>query len=259
MLSRYLNSKLTKPLRTLVASQFCTSQVSNLDFTEYTRVYRRHLPTDEYEYIIEDQANKVSFSLPEDATLEDLKSAFQGQSADIKSFQAYSIDLAEFANVTKLTDLSNETHYIVLNNKNLCKVTSLDLSEADKLDQGYLKREEKCLNVGLPFMEQQMLLTYLKRVDNLNKQTLGKFLFADEDCVEGKIDKKIIIKNLLDGIIDSKNQQEGDELRLVEAYNEQVARLEELKEQKQQLEAKVKFRVIIKSDNYRHILQQNGK
>jgi len=127
---------------------------------------------------------------------------------------------------------------MVLNNKNLCKVVSLDQDEADRVSQAYRSKEERCLNIGLPFIEQQMIINYLKRVDFLNRSTLGKNLFSDENIFEGKVDKKIILKNLLDGIIDAKNQQEGDEEQMVQLYQQHRIRFEQLKEQKEIIEKK---------------------
>jgi len=239
MLSRFLRTKTSLSLGSLIAPKFCSTPIpKHLDFNEFTRVYRRTLPTEELEYTIEDQGKKVSFTIAEDSTIQDLKAAFQAQSPDIQSLQALSIDLAEYANLTKLSELGNETHYMVLNDKNLCKVVSLDLDEADLVSRAYRSKEERCLNIGLPFIEQQMIINYLKRVDFLNRATIGKNLFSDDNVFEGKVDKKVILKNLLDGIIDHKNQQEGDEEQMIQLYQQHRIRLEQLKEQKEVIEKK---------------------
>lgn len=244
MFSRCLKLVTHRPVYSYNFSRFSTvntvpNSLAHLNFAEYIKVYRHQLRTDEFEYILEDEAKRLSLTLPEDASLADLKTELKSKSNDIKSIEVYSMDLAELANVTKLADLGTEGHYLVLNNKELCKVKSLDLTESDAFEQTYKGREEMCANIGLPFIEQQIILNYLKRVDVLNKQSLGKNLFADSDNCEGKIDKNIIIQNLLDGVINDKNQMISNEESLIEYYNAEKRKLEELQAQHDFIEQKV--------------------
>ena len=263
MLSRCLRSKLPRLFQNaILLPRFSTAVTANnsLDFSDYTRIVRRNLRTDEFEYTIEDEANKASFTVSEDATIADLRQALQGQSADIKAIQILSIDLAEIANVTKLADLGNEPHYIILNNKEVCKVLIPELSAADKMEEAYRRREENCENIGLPFIERKIILNYIKRVDGLNTDRLGKPLFADTDVFEGKIDKKVILKNLLDGIINSKNQQTNNEEQLVHYYNEQKVKLDNLKVQHDEIDRRVRdiTKVVRNLPYIRHILLLSG-
>ena len=238
MLARYISPKIARCLRSNLPSySFCT--LPNISFTEFTRVYRRPVSGDEFEYIIEDEAKKVSFTISDDATIADLKQKLQEQSSDIKSVKALSLDLAELSNQTHLHDLSDETYYMILNDQSLCKMVSLERSEAEIAERAYKKREEACKNAGLPFIEQQLIINYLQRVDILNTQTLGNRLFADTKVHEGKVDKKLIIKNLLEGVIHQKNHSVNNEQEMIANYLQLRVQLEALKLQHEILEGRV--------------------
>jgi len=239
MLTRFLRSKFRRSLyHALPLSSFSTLPM--IDFTEYTRLYRRQVAPDEWEFTLSTGADKITFTLPENVTMRELKQKLLEYTQDIKTIRAVSVDLAEYPDFTKISDLGKESHYLILNNENLIKARNVEVSEVDKADREYLKKEEACMNCGLPFIEQQIILNYLKRVDLLNKATLGKKLFADTDLYEGKIKKDIIIKNLLDGIVADKNHLVTNEKELLDYYYQLRARAGEFEAQKELLEKKVK-------------------
>jgi hypothetical protein len=238
MLTRYISPKIARCLRTTLPSySFCT--LPKISFTEFTRVYRRPLGDEEFEYIIEDDAKKVSFTVSDNATLTELKQKLQELSQDIKSVKALSLDLAELADETQLHELSDESYYMILNDQSLCKMMSLERSEAEIAERAYKKREETCQNAGLPFIEQQIILNYLKRVDILNQEVLGNRLFADTKVHEGKVDKKLIIKNIFEGVIHQKNHSVSNEPEMIANYLQMRNQLEALKIQHEILEKKV--------------------
>ncbi len=160
---------------------------------------------------------------------------------DIKEVKVTSLDLAEYANVTKLSELTTENHYLLVNDRGLYKVTALDKSLAEIDEALYQKNMQMCEDLGLPFIERKILLNYLKRVDILNQERLGKKLFTGQAIANTAVEKEMFVQNLLEAIINNKNQQIEKEEGLVQLYHEQKEKLETLKFQRAELEKKVYF------------------
>jgi len=141
-------------------------------------------------------------------------------SKEIKDVSVYSTDKAEYANVTKLSDLKNTDHYIIVNNSSLYVVQSLDETEAEKFEKQYSKNATLFEKMGLPFIQRKILLNYLRRVDLLNHDKFGSRPFADQQGKKDGYSKDVVVQNLLEGIINNKNQQIENEEALLQTYFE---------------------------------------
>jgi len=237
MIGSYMRKAFSSPyFRNIRPYSFSTSQIN---YSEYRNVYRKLLQTEEYLYSIDNGDKMVELTIGQDATIQELKEQFKQLSKDIKEVKVTSLDLAEYADVTRLSDLATENHYLIVNNKSLYKVTSIDKSLADQDEALYQKNQDLCEKLGLPFIERKILLNYLKRVDILNQERFGKKLFTGQEIANTAVDKDIFIQNLIEAIINNKNQQIEKEEALIQMYHEQKEKLENLKLQRAELEKKV--------------------
>lgn len=236
MIGKYIRKVCLTP--ELVRASFASSP--SINFSQWRPLYRKQLRTDEFQFTIEEGNQRQNVTLPEDSTVSDLKAKLKGLSEDIKSIQILSMDLAEYANQTQLSDLKYDNHYIVVNDSVPYKVIGLDKSLAEQHEGSYEKYVEISKNLGLPFIERKILLNYLERVDLLNKEKLGRRLFADNELSKAPFSKDVLIQNLIEGIISNKNQQIEREENLIQAYESHKRKWEELDLQHQELEKKVK-------------------
>lgn len=240
MIGKYIRRAFLTP--EIVRASFATT--SNINFSQWRPLYRKQLRNEEYQFTIEEGNARQNVTLSEDSTVSDLKAKLKGLSEDIKSIKVLSMDLSEYANQTQLSDLKFDNHYIVVNDTVPYKVVGLDKSLAEEQEGSYQKYVNISQSLGLPFIERKILLNYLERVDMLNKEKLGRRVFADNELSKAPFSKDILIQNLIEGVISNKNQQIEREENLVQAYEGHKAKLEELNLQHQELERKVK---VIKS------------
>jgi hypothetical protein len=237
MIGKYIRKTFLTP--EIVRASFASAP--SINFAQWRPLYRKQLRTEEYQFTIEEGQQRQNVTLPEDSTVTDLKSKLKGLSEDIKTIKVLSMDLAEYANQTQLSDLKFDNHYIVVNDSVPYKVIGLDKSLAEEHEGSYQKYVDISKNLGLPFIERKILLNYLERVDLLNKEKLGRRLFTDNEPSKAPFSKDALIQNLIEGIISNKNQQIEREENLIQAYESHKKKLEDLDLQHQELERKVTY------------------
>jgi len=100
--------------------------------------------------------------------------------------------------------------------------------------------------LGLPFLERKILLNYLRRVDHLVEEELGKKLFSDSNVYSEAFDKNIFIENMLEALASNKNIQTENEEGLINQYVDLKAKLDEMKAHYAVLDEKAHRNVKIK-------------
>jgi hypothetical protein len=236
MIGKYIRKVFLTP--EVVRASFSSSP--SINFSQWRPLYRKQLRTDEFQFTIEEGNQRQNVTLPEDSTVSDLKAKLKSLSEDIKTIKVLSMDLAEYANQTQLSDLKYDNHYIIVNDNVPYKVVGLDKSLAEEHEGSYEKYVDISKSLGLPFIERKILLNYLERVDHLNKEKLGRRLFVDNEQNKATFSKDALIQNLIEGIISNKNQQIEREENLIQAYESHKKKWEDLDLQHQELEKKVR-------------------
>ena len=240
-------NKTHKPLQKAIYNlslRYFGALPKDLDLGRYKIVYKRVEENEDFVFTLPIGEKKYELILSEHGTIDDLKEQVLEFSKETKLCEAYSLDKAEIAGLTKLQDIRADGFYLLLDRKELLQVVSLESTDAIEQEKRYSRLETFCDKTGVPFLERKILVNYLKRVDALNQEKFSKPLFSDKNFHTGTFFKKDLIANMIEGLSNPKSQQFDDEQALYDQYHKIKCQIEELKNRRSELERKVRKHLV---------------
>ena len=221
---------------------FNFTDLTKINFNQAVSVIRRFQEDDQFSFTVETPKKRITFTLPEDTTFQDFKSALKKEiEGSFKDIEVYSIDLAEISNISKLSDIANNNYYAIADNKVVFKITNGDMKSAEISENDYKQTLEYFEKLGLPFIEQKILLNYFRRVDHLIEEDIGQKIFTDNNTYQKPFDKNILIENMLEGLVNNKNIHTENEENLINEYSKIKNQLADIEFERSIIEVKVNY------------------
>ena len=212
------------------------STLQNADFQSFYPMIKdlKNSETFEFKLLLENKEGKrVIFDLSKTHTIQDLFNKIS-ESLQFKSLKAYSLDKAEISNMTPLSDLERSNFYILADNLHFFKI----IDAAAQSSTLSTEVEKYCDELNISHLQKKIISNYLGRLDILNETKFGFKIFDREDTEKSNktVDKEELLLNLVEALPTNRTNLVVDESLLQTRYFKLRAEVENLQNQKKQLE-----------------------
>lgn len=210
------------------------SSLQNLNFQNFYPLIKDLKNSETYEFKLQPESkdgSPVIFEILKTHTIEDFFSKFS-ENLEYKSLKAYSLDQIELSNKTLISHLENSNFYVLADEKHLFKV--IDATKGNMKQENEI--EKYCVEMDISYLQKNILVNYLSRLDILNEIKFGAKFFNNNENNNKLIDKDELIQNLVEALPSNRTSLVFHEEGLLNQYRLIKEEVEDLQNQKEQLE-----------------------
>ena len=136
--------------------------------------------------------------------------------------------------MTSLSNLENSNFYLIGDEHHLFKI----VDSSDENLKNRTEIEKYCEELDISYLQKKIINNYLNRFDKLNEMKFGSKIFDNVNEKTGKLfDKEVLVQNLIEALPTNRTNPILDEEELHQQYLKLKENVDNLQNQKSQLEA----------------------